>query len=207
MLNGAVAKAAPPLSGFVKEALPSSVVESILKLILGMEPEVHLLVELEGHEFGTNLQLDPETLWEINSATPDMVLSLEQTIEKIQTKVAVYGFGRDLSAIVTEVSKQYGELVSVIPSNTSRFFSVVSIAASKSDAIRYLLDSKQISVDNVVAIGDDIPDLDMLAACGMPIAMGNAVPEVKAITRYQTTTNDEDGVAIVLEQVLNTIEK
>ena len=52
MLNGAVARAAPPLSGFIKEALPSAVVESILKLILNIESEVHLLIELEGHEFG-----------------------------------------------------------------------------------------------------------------------------------------------------------
>ena len=206
MLNGAVAKAAPPLSGFVKEALPTSVVESIVKLILGMELEVHVLIELEGHEFGTNLQLDQETLWEINSATPDMVLSLEQTVGKIQTKVAVYGFGQDLSAIITKVSQQFGELVSVIPSNTSKFFSVVSIRASKSKALQCLLDSKRISMDNVVAIGDDIPDLDMSAICGISIAMGNAVPGVNAITNYQTANNDEDGVAIVLEQVLKTLE-
>jgi len=205
MLNGAVARAAPPLSGSVKEVLPNSVIESIVKLILGMQPEVHLLIEMEGHDFATNLQFDRETLWEINSATPDMVLPLDQAVDRIQTKVAVYGFGKDLSAIIDKVSQQFKGLVSVIPSNTAQFFSVVSITASKSSAIQSLLNSKKLSMDNVVAIGDDFPDLDMLAICGIPIAMGNAVPEVKSVCNYHTASNDEDGVALVLEQVLETL--
>ena len=99
------------------------------------------------------------------------------------------------------------DFVSVIPSNMSRFFSVVSNTASKSKALRILLNSAQISVEDVIAIGDDIPDLDMLEVCGIPIAMGNAVPEVKAICRYETANNDEDGVVVVLEQMLATVER
>jgi hydroxymethylpyrimidine pyrophosphatase-like HAD family hydrolase len=34
--------------------------------------------------------------------------------------------------------------------------------------------------------------------------MGNAVPEIKAICRYVTATNNEDGVAVVLEKILKT---
>jgi hydroxymethylpyrimidine pyrophosphatase-like HAD family hydrolase len=54
----------------------------------------------------------------------------------------------------------------------------------------------------VIAFGDDLPDLEMLQACGIPVAMANAYPEIKAACAYQTAGNDEDGVALVLEKML-----
>ena len=56
------------------------------------------------------------------------------------------------------------------------------------------------------AIGDDIPDMDMLRECGISIAVANAVAEVKAVSNYQTASNDDDGVAMVLEQILSDIQ-
>jgi hydroxymethylpyrimidine pyrophosphatase-like HAD family hydrolase len=42
----------------------------------------------------------------------------------------------------------------------------------------------------------------MLQACGIPVAMANAITEIKSVAQYETASNDEDGVAIVLEQML-----
>jgi len=57
----------------------------------------------------------------------------------------------------------------------------------------------------VIVFGDDLPDLDMLRACGIPVAMANAYPEIKAVCAYETAGNDEDGVAVVLEKMLDEI--
>ena len=54
----------------------------------------------------------------------------------------------------------------------------------------------------MIAFGDDLPDLEMLQACGTSVAMANAIPEVKASCSYHTASNDEDGVALVIEQML-----
>lgn len=54
----------------------------------------------------------------------------------------------------------------------------------------------------MLAFGDDVPDVDLLEACGMPVAMANCAPEVRAVANYITASNDEDGVAIVLERML-----
>ena len=40
----------------------------------------------------------------------------------------------------------------------------------------------------------------MIEYCGMGVAMGNALPEVKAAARFVTGTNDEDGVARFIER-------
>ncbi|MGP4051064.1 HAD family hydrolase [Streptomyces sp. 2A115] len=53
--------------------------------------------------------------------------------------------------------------------------------------------------DDIAAFGDMPNDLPMLRAVGRPYAMANADPEVKKAARHHTASNDEDGVARVLE--------
>jgi len=58
----------------------------------------------------------------------------------------------------------------------------------------------------VIAFGDDIPDVGMLKECGISVAVANALPEVKSVCTHYTASNDEDGVALVLEEMLTAIE-
>lgn len=51
-----------------------------------------------------------------------------------------------------------------------------------------------------MAIGDSQNDLDMLKAAGFSVAMANAAQEVKDAADYVTLSNDEDGVAAVVEK-------
>ena len=53
-----------------------------------------------------------------------------------------------------------------------------------------------------MAIGDNYNDAEMLAFAGVPFIMGNACEELKAKGWRVTRTNDENGVAAALEQVL-----
>jgi hypothetical protein len=55
--------------------------------------------------------------------------------------------------------------------------------------------------EEVVAFGDYPNDIPMLQWAGLGVAMGNAHPEVIAIADEVTATNDEDGVAVVLERL------
>ncbi|WP_413760059.1 HAD family hydrolase [Streptomyces sp. MMBL 11-3] len=54
--------------------------------------------------------------------------------------------------------------------------------------------------DDIAAFGDMPNDLPMLGAVGRPYAVANADPEVRRAARFHTASNDEDGVARVLEQ-------
>lgn len=207
LMNGALGRAAPPFSGNIREALPSEVIRDIIELILGLEPEARVTLELDGYEFGTNRPRDPDELWKVNAATPDMQLSLEQALSGSPAKIAVGGLSRDLSTVADEISQQFGDLVSVVPSNELTLLNITSARASKPETLRRLLDSRQISLSDVAAIGDDTPDVGMLIACGISVAVANAVPEVMAAAKYQTAGNDNDGVAIVLERILRAADK
>jgi len=55
-----------------------------------------------------------------------------------------------------------------------------------------------------VAIGDDVNDVQMIRNAGLGVAMGNAAPAVKAVADQLTATNDDAGVALVIDRLLNT---
>ncbi len=80
---------------------------------------------------------------------------------------------------------------------------ITSPTANKATAMSVLLESLGLGYDSVMAFGDDINDLDLLKSSGVGIAMGNAVSEVRNCADYITLSNDEDGVAVVLEGLLD----
>src|SRR4030042_860074 len=176
--NGAIGIGNPPLSGHIKEKIATELARDIITTISEIEPEIRITIELEGYGFGTNHPRNPDELWEVNSATPDMQLSLEKALTDEPTKIAAGGLNRKISHIPNAISKRFGNDISVVPSNEMTFLNIV------------------------IAFGDDVPDIDMLSACGISIAVANAVPEVKEVADYCTASNDDDGVAIVLERII-----
>ena len=54
--------------------------------------------------------------------------------------------------------------------------------------------------EEVMAIGDNHNDLEMLTFAGIPVVMGNCVPELRNYGWHVTTSNDENGVAAAIEQ-------
>jgi len=72
--------------------------------------------------------------------------------------------------------------------------------ASKSSAVAALAEHWNIESTEIVAFGDDIIDIDMLQHCGIGVAMGNAIDEVKAVADYVCDTNENDGIAKWIEE-------
>jgi Cof subfamily protein (haloacid dehalogenase superfamily) len=72
--------------------------------------------------------------------------------------------------------------------------------ATKENAIAKLCEIRGISEKNVMAFGDDLADIGMLKMCGIGVAMGNAVEDVKEVSDIVIGTNDEDGIAVFLEE-------
>ena len=72
--------------------------------------------------------------------------------------------------------------------------------AVKSNAVAAIAAHCGIEQSDIVAFGDDTNDIDLLEYCGIGVAMGNALDEVKAAADYVCDTNDNDGVAKWLEE-------
>jgi len=70
--------------------------------------------------------------------------------------------------------------------------------ATKENAIKMFCKISGLALEDVIAFGDDLPDIGMLKLCGTGVAMGNALAEVKAAADVVIGTNDEDGIAAYL---------
>ena len=57
-----------------------------------------------------------------------------------------------------------------------------------------------IKTDEIIGIGDGYNDFPLLMACGLKVAMGNAVEELKAIADYIAPSVEEDGVVDVINK-------
>ncbi len=68
-------------------------------------------------------------------------------------------------------------------------------AATKLNGIRLLAERYGIGLSETAAFGDDYNDMDMLNACGMGVAVENALPEVKAAANGGGGRKEEDGGA------------
>lgn len=73
-------------------------------------------------------------------------------------------------------------------------------SATKEAAARRLAQELDIPLAEIMAFGDDFNDAGMIKAVGWGVAMGNAIPEIKAVAMDVAATNNEDGVARYLEK-------
>ena len=76
---------------------------------------------------------------------------------------------------------------------------VMHPAVNKRDALERLCQQLGLDRHQVAAFGDERNDREMLAWAGIGVAMANGSPETRAIADLVTASNDEDGVASVLE--------
>lgn len=79
---------------------------------------------------------------------------------------------------------------------------VISPDADKGRALGLLCSEYGTDLSHAAAIGDSENDLEMLRAVALPIAMGNATEQVKALCARITATNAEDGVARAIDQLV-----
>jgi Cof subfamily protein (haloacid dehalogenase superfamily) len=80
---------------------------------------------------------------------------------------------------------------------------VLNTGCSKGHALERWANFRKITRDQVMAVGDNYNDIEMLAFAGHPFIMGNASEELRGRGWQQTRSNAESGVSAAIEHVLN----
>jgi len=83
---------------------------------------------------------------------------------------------------------------------------ITNVQAQKGIALETFVKSKNIEMKETMAIGDSYNDLSMFSRVGVPVAMGNANAEIKQHCSQITATNNENGVAKAILDVLKITE-
>jgi Cof subfamily protein (haloacid dehalogenase superfamily) len=82
------------------------------------------------------------------------------------------------------------------------YLELLAAEGGKANALITLAGHLQIPIERTLAVGDYLNDLEMLQAAGLSVAMGNAHPAIKQMAHRWTATNEEDGVALLLEALV-----
>ena len=78
---------------------------------------------------------------------------------------------------------------------------ISSTQVNKWQAIKYLLPILEISPEEVIGIGDNINDKQMIENAGLGVCMGQSTPVIKEISDKITDSNIDDGVGKVLDEI------
>jgi len=89
--------------------------------------------------------------------------------------------------------------VTVYESRDFSMIDVINPVCSKGASLAEWAALRGVTREEVLAIGDNHNDLEMLTFAGIPVVMGNGVSELKGFGWHQTTSNDEGGVAAAIE--------
>ncbi len=89
-----------------------------------------------------------------------------------------------------------------ISSSWDNNIEVMGKDVSKGEALGYLADQLGINPKEIIAIGDNENDLSMLNYANLGVAMGNSHDNIKRVSDYITSSNNEDGVAKVIEKFI-----
>ena len=103
-------------------------------------------------------------------------------------------------SVVGEMARTFPELS--VYRSAPFFIECMANGIDKANSLQKLCDHLSITKDEVMAFGDGYNDMSMIDFAGLGVAMGNAVDEVKDKADIITKSNDEDGIAVVLEKVL-----
>jgi hydroxymethylpyrimidine pyrophosphatase-like HAD family hydrolase len=122
------------------------------------------------------------------------------------TKLLARAPGTDLERVL-EIAREVAGAKASVTLAGNAFVELAAAGVGKEQALAALAAAAGIAASQVVAVGDHLTDLGMLDWAGTGVAMANAHPKVVAAADEVTGTNDEDGVASVLERLLADVDR
>jgi Cof subfamily protein (haloacid dehalogenase superfamily) len=144
---------------------------------------------------------------EKNRAYIDCVQPIEHciTCDPIQ---AMYCGGFERMRVVHEalaassVAREITLLRTEYPARDLAIADIVNVGCSKGAALARWTRHRGIAPADVMAIGDNHNDRDMLEFAGLPVLMGNATEELRSLGWHVTATHDEHGVAAAIQHFI-----
>ncbi|WP_299522345.1 Cof-type HAD-IIB family hydrolase [uncultured Lutibacter sp.] len=130
------------------------------------------------------------------------VLTQWKNEDKGAHKIMCMGDETEIEILYNSLEKSFSNEITLYRSKPT-YIEISHKSISKKTAIEYLLKNRysEISMENVIAFGDNYNDIEMLKSVGLGVAVANAKEEVLKIANKITDTNKNDGVAKTIEEL------
>jgi hydroxymethylpyrimidine pyrophosphatase-like HAD family hydrolase len=108
---------------------------------------------------------------------------------------------RDAEALLrgAQSVENFGLASTVYESRDFAMIDVIHPHCSKGSSLKEWAALRGLAREEVMAIGDNHNDVEMLSFAGIPVVMGNCVPELRNFGWHETGSNDDNGVAAAIE--------
>ena len=123
-------------------------------------------------------------------------LDLNNQVNKI---LAIDPDAKLIEKLTNELQKQYKNSLYIVRS-TKNFCEISSKNSNKGKAVKFLSNLFNIKKDEILAIGDEDNDIDLLKSAKIKIAMGNASEKLKQEANFITKSIEEDGFAFAVKK-------
>lgn len=136
----------------------------------------------------------------IGQAVPLESCLIEDPIQVMLTGTVAPMREAELALRAAPCKEEFGLAVTVYPPKDFAMIDVLPPGVSKGSALAEWAALRGYAREEVMAIGDNHNDYEMLSFAGTAVVMGNGVPELKQFGWHETYSNDESGVAAAIEQ-------
>lgn len=209
--NGAVTRSSDG-SLFHRDLLPAEIAREMVCYMAAFRANTVLSFDREGKgalvvETTELLNVALRRWMEKNSESLDVVRPLEDAVTESPVQATFCGdIARMREAQQVLRDSSLWERITVLRTQyEDRDLCIVDVlnhGCSKGHALRRWAEHRGIERRQVMAIGDNYNDIEMLEFAGVPVIMANACDELKQNGWMITLGNNQDGVARALESVL-----
>ena len=141
-------------------------------------------------------------LYEARTGVPATPIGdLRELAGETPTKLLIIHTSEKLQPLLRKFQTDYAQKLYVTQTQ-AEYIEFMNPAVTKGRALTTLAKRLGIAMDRVVAFGDSYNDESLLKTAGFGIAMANAVPPIRDCADYITTTNDENGVAKAIWDII-----
>lgn len=129
---------------------------------------------------------------------------LSKSLSKDPTSLLIHPNENHAHIIREHLSNEFGHLIDHRKWGAPwHVIEIVKAGLNKAEGIKKVADYYDIPKEHIIAFGDEDNDFEMIEFAGHGIAMNNAIDELKSRANDITKTNEEDGVAVYLENMFN----
>jgi Cof subfamily protein (haloacid dehalogenase superfamily) len=172
--------------------------ETAIRLVHGLRERLPGIVFAVEHEAFAHEPGFAAWGWEPPAGT--RIANALELLEDPATKLILLHTGHEVEAVAAVARELVGDSLTVVQSG-GEAVEVTAVGVNKAAGLAEVAAEHGIDAADVVAFGDYPNDVPMLAWAGHGVAVANAHSEVLAVANEVTASNDEDGVAIVLERL------